>query len=94
MSAVMNRHEPADETINIRASKANKALIAEAANALGVKRTKFMLDALCEKAHEVLADRTHFQLSEHKLAAFNRLLDQPVSEAAILMLTKRAPWDR
>lgn len=94
MTAVAERREPAEETINIRATKAKKALIDQAANALGVKRTTFMLDALCEKAHEVLADRTQFQLSQRQMAEFSRLLDEPVSDAAIRMLIKRAPWDR
>lgn len=90
MSAVLSRNT----TINFRTSEAKKALIDQAADALGKKRTEFMLDALCEKAHEVLADRTQFQLSQQRLAAFNRLLDEPVSDAALRMLTKRAPWDR
>ena len=88
------RREPANETINIRASKAKKALIDRAADALGMNRTEFVLDTLCQRAHEVLADRTHFELSKAQMDAFNRLVDQPVNDAAIRMLTKRAPWDR
>jgi uncharacterized protein (DUF1778 family) len=94
MNPVGTTREPAESTINIRVSKARKALIDQAASALGMKRTAFMLEALDEKAHEVLADRTHFQLTKQQIAAFNRALDQPVSDAALRMLTKRAPWDR
>jgi uncharacterized protein (DUF1778 family) len=94
METPMRRREPAEATINIRATKAKKALIDQAANALGMKRTAFMLEALCEKAHEVLADQTNFQISQQKMTAFNRLIEEPVNEAAIRMLTKRAPWER
>ncbi len=91
MNAVLSR---SNAIINFRAPKAQKALIDRAADAVGKKRTEFMLDALCEKAHEVLADRTQFQLSAQRLASFNRLLDEPVNAAALRMLSKRAPWDR
>ena len=94
MSAVIGKREPAAAHINIRASKAKKALIDQAADALGMNRSEFVLQTLCEKAHEVLADRSVFQLSKDQLAAFNRVLDQPVTEAAMRMLTKRAPWER
>lgn len=93
MAATMGR-EPAAATINIRVPKAKKSLIDQAADALGMKRTEFMLQTLCERAHEVLADRTAFQLSTKQVNEFNRLLDEPVSDAALRMLTKRAPWDR
>lgn len=81
-------------TINFRVPAEKRALIDHAADVSGKNRTEFMLDALCEKAHEVLADRTHFQLSDDHLAAFNRLLDAPVSDAVVRLLTKRTPWDR
>lgn len=94
MGIVAKNSETAAETINFRVPKAKKALIDQAASALGQKRTVFMLDALSEKAHEVLADRTRFQLSQHQANAFNRLLDEPISDAAVRMLLKKAPWDR
>lgn len=79
-------------TINLRTSVEARALIDSAAKALGMSRTDFMLDTLCQKAHEVLADRTHFHLDGRKFAEFNRLLEKPVSPAALRMLAKRAPW--
>ena len=94
MGAIAKREEIADETINFRVPAAKKALIDQAANALGQKRSAFMLDALSEKAHEVLADRTRFQLDQRQASAFNRLLDAPVDEAAIRLLLRKAPWDR
>ncbi|MDQ3289544.1 MAG: DUF1778 domain-containing protein [Pseudomonadota bacterium] len=71
-----------------------RALIDSAADVVGKNRTEFILDAACEKAHEVLADPTHFQLSSDQIAAFNRLVDAPVSDAVLKLLNKRAPWDR
>jgi uncharacterized protein (DUF1778 family) len=88
------RREPAAATINIRVPKAKKGLIDQAADALGMKRTEFMLQTLCERAHEVLADRTEFHLDAKQIKAFNKLVDEPVSDAALRMLTKRAPWER
>ena len=93
MGAVAKRGETAAETINFRLPKAKKALIDEAANALGKKRSVFMLDALSEKAHEVLADRTRFELGQRQANAFNRLLDEPVDSAAIRLLLRKSPWD-
>ena len=94
MNAVMSKRELAASHINIRAPKAKKALIDRAADALGMNRTDFVLETLCQRAHEVLADRKHFELSQEQMAAFNRILDQPINEAAVRMLTKRAPWER
>lgn len=92
MSAVLSDNR-ANTNINLRTSAAKKALIAEAAEVLGQNLTKFMLDTLCEKAHEVLANRTEFHLSKEKFAVFNRLLDAPVNEAVWRMLARRAPWE-
>lgn len=85
--------ETADTMINIRRPKAPKELIKRAADALGMNSTQFMLETLCEKAHEVLSDRTQFQLSQRQLQEFNRLLDRPVSAAVLRMLAKPAPWE-
>ncbi|MDQ2702466.1 MAG: DUF1778 domain-containing protein [Pseudomonadota bacterium] len=94
MATLAKRSDTAAETINFRVPKAKKALIDQAAIALGKKRTEFMLDVLSEKAHEVLADQTQFQMSQRQLAEFNRLLDEPISDAAIRMLLRKAPWER
>lgn len=80
--------------INFRVSAEKRILIDSAADVLGKNRTEFILDAVCEKAHEVLADRTQFQLDSEQLATFNRLLNEPVSDALVKLLNKRAPWDR
>lgn len=82
-----------DEVINFRTTKGDKKLIDSAAAAVGKKRTEFILDTVRDKAHEVLADRTRFRLTPAQLARFNQLLDEPVSEATIRLLSRRAPWD-
>jgi len=93
MSASTSRHT-ADTNINLRTSHAKKALIDEAAEHLGQKRTEFILDTACERAHEVLADRNRIEVNEEKFAAFVRVLEQPVSDAVLRMLARRAPWER
>ena len=45
------------ETINLRASRKQKALIDRAADALGRSRSDFMLDTACREAEAVLLDR-------------------------------------
>lgn len=91
MNAVLSNNSRA---INFRVSDEKRVLIDSAADVLGKNRTTFILDAVCEKAHEVLADRTNFQLNSDQLTAFNQLLDAPVSSAVVRLLNKRAPWDR
>ena len=87
------RMSAAATTINFRAPASKKALIDEAANALGKNRTEFILETLSARAHEVLADRTQFLLTRQQMAEFNRILEQPVNAAALRMLAKRAPWE-
>src|ERR1700743_3244538 len=45
------------ETINLGASRKQKALIDQAAEALGRTRSDFMLDTVCREAEAVLLDR-------------------------------------
>jgi uncharacterized protein (DUF1778 family) len=83
-------------TINLRARVAQKDLIDRAAEAQGKKRTEFMLDAACERAEQVLMDKTFFRLDEKRFERFVQLLDQPVRQRDRLrkLLSTRAPWDR
>jgi len=93
MNAVLSKRR-ADSNINLRTSIAKKALIDEAAELLGQKRTEFILDTACERAHAVLADRTRIEVDAEKFAAFVRVLERPVGAAVLRMLAKRAPWER
>ena len=45
-------------------------------------------------ADEVLPDRIRFQLDDRQLAAFKRLLDEPIDDKVIRMLLRKAPWER
>jgi len=82
--------------INLRAPAAKQALIDHAAEISGKNRTEFILEASCEKAREVLADRTSFALDGEALERFNALLDAPLDNPDALhrLLAIPAPWER
>ena len=82
--------------INFRASAAKQSLIDQAARVAGKSRTDFILEASCEKAHEILADQTHFALDKKAAERFNRLIDAPLPDADALrrLLAAPAPWER
>ncbi len=84
------------ETINLRASRKQKALIDRAAQALGRSRSDFMLDIACREAENVLLDRRYFALSEQGFRKFTAMLDKPPKANPKLrrLLEKRAPWER
>lgn len=85
-----------ETTINLRAPAAQRALIDQAAQVQGKSRTDFMLEAACEKAQQVLLDRTVFALDHQRFTRFVELLDAPVktNKALLKLLAKRAPWER
>jgi uncharacterized protein (DUF1778 family) len=82
------------ETINLRASRKQKALIDQAADALGRNRSDFMLDAACREAEAVLLDRRYFVLSNETFGRFTKMLDKPPAENPKLrrLLETKAPW--
>lgn len=84
-----------ETTINLRAPAARRALIDQAAEALGKSRTDFMLDAASEKAQQVLLDRTVFALDAERFAEFTRLLEAPLAQpkAVKKLLQRKAPWE-
>ena len=84
------------ETINLRASSKQKALIDRAAEAVGRSRSDFMLEAACRKAESVLLDRRYFTLSEEAFKRFTSILDGPPKDNPRLrrLLQAKAPWDR
>jgi len=83
------------ETINIRASREQKALIDRAAKAVGRTRSDFMLDTVCREAEAVLLDRRYFLLSDDAVRKFNAMLDKPPKDNPKLrrLLATRAPWE-
>ena len=84
------------ETINLRASSEQKALIDRAAARLGKSRTEFMLDSARAAAEDVLLDQRLFLLDEARFAAFAACLDAPVEppESLRALLSTPSPWDR
>ena len=84
------------ETINLRASRKQKALIDRAAEALGWSRSEFMLVTACQEAETVLLDRRYFALSEDAFARFTAMLDKPPGSNPKLrrLLQTKGPWER
>ena len=83
------------ETINLRASRRQKALIDQAAHALGRSRSDLMLDTVCREAEEILLDRRYFLLSEDAFRKFTAMLDKPPKDNPRLrrLLKTKAPWE-
>jgi uncharacterized protein (DUF1778 family) len=84
------------ETINLRASRRQKELIDQAAEALGRSRSDFMLDTVCREAEAVLLDRRYFVLSEEAFQRFTAMLDKPPKDNPKLrrLLETKPPWTR
>ena len=86
----------ATEVINVRIPAAQKALIDSAARLLGKSRTAFILELAVRHAEGVLAEKTHFQLSQEQWDAFTQALDAPVQPdpALVRLLNTPAPWEK
>ncbi|MHB1495283.1 MAG: type II toxin-antitoxin system TacA family antitoxin [Acidithiobacillus sp.] len=83
-----------ETVINIRAPAARRTLIDHGAEIAGKTRTDFMLDAACEKAEELLLDRTLFVVDTERFERFQQLLDAPVNRDAFdRLMSRKAPWD-
>ena len=65
------------QTINLRASEEQKALIDRAAACLGKSRTEFILDTMREASENVLLDQRVFWLDDEAFAALQAILDAP-----------------
>ena len=85
-----------DETINLRATRRQKALIDRAAVALGQNRSDFMLETACREAEAVLLDRRYFALSGEDFKRFTAMLDKPPESNPRLarLLQTKPPWDK
>ena len=96
MPAVEQQNAKRGETINLRASRKQKALIDRAAEALGRSRSDFMLDTVCRESEAVLLDRRYFSLSEDAFKKFRTMLDKPPAQNPKLrrLLETKAPWER
>ncbi len=87
---------PSRETINLRASAEQKALIDRAASRLGKTRTEFMLDSAREAAENTLLDQRLFLLDESQYTEFVARLDSPVEPTKALkkVSSTPSPWER
>ncbi len=98
MAALARRKKTASskETINLRASAEQKALIDRAASRLGKTRTEFMLDSARQAAENTLLDQRLFLLDESQYAEFIACLDSPVEPTKALkkVLSTPSPWER
>ena len=84
-----------DVTINIRAKQTQRDLIDHAAELQGKSRSEFMLETACQKAQDILLDRSFFVLDELKFQQFLDLLDSPPRHSEVLyqLLTTQSPWE-
>ena len=59
-------------------------------------RTAFIMDLAVRHAEDVLAEKTHYQLTAEQWEAFTAVLDAPVTPAPALvrLLNTPAPWDK
>jgi uncharacterized protein (DUF1778 family) len=85
-----------DVVINLRANQKQRALIDRAAEAVGKKRTEFMLEAACRAADSVLLDTRYFELDEKTFKRFTAALDKSPTDNPKLrrLLKAKAPWDK
>ena len=82
------------ETIHLRLSTDQKALIDRAAEAQGLSRSRFIVETACREARPVLLDQTHFNLDEDAFLRFTELLDTPPkpNPGLVRLLETKAPW--
>lgn len=84
-----------DTNINIRAKRAQRDLIDQAAELLGKTRSDFMLETACREAEDVLLDQRVFILDAEAFAQFQALLDAPPADNPRLrkLMVTKAPWE-
>ena len=94
--AVAKERSPRDVSINLRANRAQRALIDRAAETLGKNRSDFMLEAACREAGAVLLDRRFFLLDEKAYKRFAAALDRSPADNPRLhrLLTAKPPWEQ
>lgn len=84
------------QTINLRASASQKALIDRAAKRLGKSRTEFVLDTMREASENVLLDQRLFCVESSVFDAFEAALASPPepNDGLRRTLTTPVPWDK
>ena len=83
-----------DVTLNIRALRAQRDLIDEAAALSGTSRSDFMLSAACRYAEDILLEKHVFSLSDADFKRFEKMLDTPpsVNSGLKTLLDVKTPW--
>jgi uncharacterized protein (DUF1778 family) len=84
-----------DITINLRATRNQRAVIDRAAERLGKSRSDFMLEAAWREAEAVLLDQRYFHLHEKDFEKFAAALDKTPTDNPKLrrLLRTRASWE-
>lgn len=80
-----------DQRLNIRASAEVKTLVEQAARAVHMTASAFVLQAALRSAHEVLADQTRFVLPPEQSEQFTAVLNRPAREVAALKQAAARP---
>jgi uncharacterized protein (DUF1778 family) len=83
------------EPLNLRWLATDRALIDRAAQARGVTRTDFMLNAARDRAAEVLLDQVYIELDPEAFDAFAAQLDEAPDPSPELLktMTTQPPWE-
>ncbi len=81
--------------VNIRISEQEKEIIAQAASALNMTLSRFVVERAYLGAQAVLADEVHFRLSRDQWEAFCAALDRPVRDLPSMrkLLTESGVFD-
>jgi uncharacterized protein (DUF1778 family) len=84
MSKSSRQSESKDSNINIRASRYEKEVLSRAAKLRRTTVTGFVLEKAVQAAQEVLAEQTHFTLSDEQWQLFCEALDAPAKDLPAL----------
>jgi uncharacterized protein (DUF1778 family) len=92
--AVKSKHTKS-QTINVRVYQYQCDLIDKAASLLGRNRSDFILEAACQRAEDVMLDKTFFVCDSDQWQRFCDALDAPPqkNEKLAKMLSKASPWE-
>lgn len=83
--------EAKSKRLNLRVASADDALLRRAAEATGESLSEFLVESSRVRAERVLADRTHFTLSEENWNALMEMLDRPAQAPPAMVELFRRP---
>jgi len=84
------------ERFTLRATNAQKELIAKAAAVKRTNATDFILTNACKAAEDALLDQRLFFADKETLAKFEETLERPVTAKSELtdLMRKKTPWEQ